>query len=110
MLRQEHPGLPDAGLSTGASVPGSGYCQGMAKLTDRERARLPDSAFAYIDARGRRLLPIHDEAHVRNALARFSRITFDDESARDKARMRLIRAARKHGIVPLGFVAGQLEP
>lgn len=82
----------------------------MASLDTRQRARLPDSAFAYIDARGRRLLPIHDEAHVRNALARFSRITFDDESARDKARMRLIRAARRQGIVPLGFVAGQLEP
>jgi class 3 adenylate cyclase len=82
----------------------------MASLDTRQRARLPDSAFAYIDSRGRRLLPIHDEAHVRNALARFSRITFDDESARDRARMRLIKAARKQGIVPLGFVAGQLEP
>lgn len=82
----------------------------MVSLDTRQRARLPDSAFAYIDDRGRRLLPIHDEAHVRNALARFSRITFDDESARDMARMRLIKAARKQGIVPLGFVAGQLEP
>jgi len=82
----------------------------MASLDTKQRARLPDSAFAYIDARGRRLLPIHDEAHVRNALARFSRITFDDETARDRARMRLIKAARKQGIVPLGFVAGQLEP
>ena len=30
---------------------------------------MPASAFAYIDPDGRRLLPIHDEAHVRNALA-----------------------------------------
>ena len=82
----------------------------MVSLDTRQRSRLPDSAFAYIDSRGRRLLPIHDEPHVRNALARFSRMTFDDEAARDKTRMRLIRAARKQGVVPLGFVAGQLEP
>ena len=82
----------------------------MVSLNTTQRARLPNSAFAYIDGKGRRMLPIHDEAHVRNALARFSRMTFDDDSARDKARMRLIRAARRQGIVPLGFVAGQLEP
>jgi class 3 adenylate cyclase len=79
-------------------------------LTARQRARLPNSAFAYVDARGRRLLPIHDEAHVRNALARFSRTNFEDDAARDRARRRLLRAARKYGIVPDGFIAGQLEP
>ncbi|MGP1674591.1 MAG: hypothetical protein ACTS8Z_05195, partial [Candidatus Limnocylindrales bacterium] len=35
-------------------------------------------------------LPIHDEPHVRNALARFNRVLFDDESARDRARSRLL--------------------
>ena len=58
----------------------------MAKLSAKERARLPDSAFAYIDASGRRRLPIHDEAHVRNALARFERVTFEDDGARERAR------------------------
>ena len=51
----------------------------MAKLSAKERARLPDSAFAYIDSSGRRRLPIHDEAHVRNALARFDRVRFDSD-------------------------------
>ncbi len=51
----------------------------MAALSARERSSLPNSAFAYIDAKGRRLLPIHDEAHVRNALARFGRVEFEDE-------------------------------
>jgi class 3 adenylate cyclase len=55
-------------------------------------------------------LPIHDEAHVRNALARFSRVGFEDEAARDRARMRLLKAAQKFGIMPLGFVGGQLRP
>jgi class 3 adenylate cyclase len=82
----------------------------MAQLTDRERSRLPDSAFAYIDARGRRRLPIHDEAHVRNALARFSRTTFEDEEARQRAQVRLLKAARKYKIVPVGFMTGQLQP
>jgi class 3 adenylate cyclase len=56
------------------------------------------------------MLPIHDEAHVRNALARFGRISFEDEAGRDRARMRLLKAARKLGIMPLGFVGAQLRP
>jgi class 3 adenylate cyclase len=73
------------------------------------RANLPNSAFAYVDARGRRRLPIHDEAHVRNALGRFSQVAFEDEAAREVARKRLLRAAKKYGIVPVGFITGQLE-
>ena len=82
----------------------------MPALGARERAALPNSAFAYVDSTGRRVLPIHDEAHVRNALARFSRVHFEDDAARDQARMRLLKAAKKHGIMPLGFVSGQLRP
>ena len=81
----------------------------MALLDARARASLPDSAFAYIDSTGRRRLPINDEAHVRNALARFNQTTFEDEAARDGARTRLLKAARKFGIVPVGFVTGQLR-
>ena len=82
----------------------------MADLRTRERANLPDSAFAYIDSSGRRRLPIHDEAHVRNALARFNRVLFEDDAARDRARKRLLRAAKRHGIVPVGFIDGQIRP
>jgi class 3 adenylate cyclase len=73
------------------------------------RARLPDSAFAYIDSAGRRHLPINDKSHVRNALARFDQVGFEDEAARERARERLLRAAKKYGIVPLGFFDGQLR-
>jgi len=83
---------------------------GMAPLGARERAQLPDSAFAHIDSRGRRRLPIHDAAHVRNALARFGQVAFEDEAARDRARSRLLRAAKKHGIMPIGFINAQLQP
>jgi class 3 adenylate cyclase len=82
----------------------------MASLGAKERAQLPDSAFAYVDSRGQRRLPIHDAAHVRNALARFSQVAFEDEGARDRARNRLLRAAQKHGIMPIGFVSAQLQP
>lgn len=82
----------------------------MSQLGAKARAGLPDSSFAYIDSSGRRLLPIHDEAHVRNALARFNRVLFDDEAARDRARSRLLKAAQRHRIVPIGFVEGQLRP
>ena len=82
----------------------------MPPLGAKERAQLPDSAFAYIDSHGRRRLPINDASHVRNALARFSQVHFEDEAARDRARTRLLRAAAKHGIVPIGFISAQLEP
>ena len=81
----------------------------MTQLNEKARARLPDSAFAYVDSRGVRRLPINDEAHVRNALARFNQVRFENESARDKARTRLLRAAKKYGIVPIGFMSGQLR-
>jgi class 3 adenylate cyclase len=81
----------------------------MARLKTGKRAGLPDRAFAYIDARGRRRLPIHDKAHVRNALARFNQVEFENDAAREAARKRLLNAARKYGIVPVGFITGQLQ-
>jgi class 3 adenylate cyclase len=81
----------------------------MAKLRSTDRAKLPDSAFAYVDSKGRRRLPINDESHVRNALARFERVAFEDDASREVARKRLLNAARKYGIVPVGFITGQLD-
>ena len=81
----------------------------MPPLSARERAKLPDNAFAHIDSRGRRRLPIHDASHVRNALARFDQVAFEDEEARDRARGRLLRAAKRHGIMPIGFMSAQLR-
>src|SRR5262245_16894000 len=80
----------------------------MPTLSGKTRAGLPNSAFAYLDSRGQRRLPIHDEAHVRNALARFNQVRFEDDAARERARKRLLTAAKKHGIVPIGFITGQL--
>ena len=81
----------------------------MTYLDAKARAKLPNSAFAYVDSRGHRRLPINDRAHVRNALARFNQTTFEDEAARDRARTRLLNAAKRYGIVPVGFITGQLR-
>jgi class 3 adenylate cyclase len=85
------------------------YPRSMPKLSATQRAKLPDRAFAYIASDGKRSLPINDEAHVRNALARFDRVRFESEEARDRARRRLLNAAKRYGIVPVGFVTGQLR-
>jgi len=82
----------------------------MPTLSAKERAQLPDRAFAYIDSAGRRRLPIHDASHVRNALSRFNQVAFEDDAARDRARSRLLRAAQRHGIMPIGFISAQLQP
>src|ERR671925_1362164 len=81
----------------------------MPRLKIRNGARLPDGAFAYIDSRGRRRLPVHDRAHVRNALARFNQVGFESDVARERARKRLLNAAKKYGIVPVGFITGELR-
>ena len=81
----------------------------MATLNASERAALPDRAFAYVDSRGTRRLPIHDAAHVRNALARFNQVTFEDNAARERARRRLLQAAQRFRIVPVGFITSQLQ-
>jgi class 3 adenylate cyclase len=106
-------GRPDrereSGASASAKATGSRYCAGMSRLKPRKRARLPDRAFAYVDSRGRRRLPINDKAHVRNALARFNQVAFENDAARDRARRRLLNAAKKYRIVPVGFITGQLR-
>jgi class 3 adenylate cyclase len=81
----------------------------MAKLDAGKRRTLRDSAFAYVDPKGHRRLPIHDESHVRNALSRFNQVVFEDDAARNRARTRLLTAAKRYGIVPVGFVTGQIR-
>jgi hypothetical protein len=77
----------------------------MAQMTAASIDDLPDSDFAYIEPGGKkddegkttprslRHFPIHDAAHVRNALARLSQSPFGD-----KARAKVEAAAKKMGI------------
>jgi class 3 adenylate cyclase len=81
----------------------------MAKLDARQRAELPDSAFAYVDGKGTRRLPIHDEAHLRSALSRFNQVRFESTEARQKAFRKVLTTAVEYGIAPVGFVAAQMR-
>jgi hypothetical protein len=71
----------------------------MPQLTEQRRDQLDDDKFAYMDSSGERKLPIHDESHVRNAIARFGQTDFDDGAAKKAAAHRIIRAAGRYGIV-----------
>ena len=42
--------------------------------------------------------PIHDAAHVRNAIARFNQVQGVTDAERDAAWKRIKAAARKHGV------------
>jgi uncharacterized membrane protein len=70
----------------------------MAELSTKKRDRLRKDQFAYVDSKGGEHLPIHDESHVRNAIARFNQTDFESKTAKDRARRKILAAARRHGI------------
>jgi Family of unknown function (DUF6582) len=70
----------------------------MAELSTKQRDRLRKSDFAYVDKDGDEHLPIHDEEHVRNALARWNQTHFDNAADKESARKKILRAAKKFGI------------
>jgi hypothetical protein len=70
----------------------------MATLNERDRDRLRKSQFAYVDRKGGEHLPINDESHIRNAMARWNMTDFQSATAKEKARQKIVGAARRHGI------------
>jgi hypothetical protein len=70
----------------------------MSDLSTAQRDRLRDSSFAYIDKEGERHLPINDESHVRNAIARFGQTDFQSQTAKHDAAARILAAAKRHHI------------
>jgi len=70
----------------------------MPELTTKAREKLRSSQFAYIDSDGCEHLPIHDESHIRNAMARFNQTEFESVAAKERARKKILAAAKKHGI------------
>ena len=70
----------------------------MATLTEKGRDRLRSSQFAYVDRNGEEHLPINDESHIRNAMARWNQTEFESTSAKERARRKIVSAARRHGI------------
>ena len=70
----------------------------MAELTAKKRDNLRSNQFAYVDRKGGEHLPIHDESHIRNAMARWNQTDFESASAKEAARRKIVSAARRHGI------------
>ena len=70
----------------------------MAELDAKDRDRLRSTQFAYVDSKGGEHLPIQDESHVRNAIARFNQTDFESTAAKQRARRKILNAAKKHGI------------
>ena len=70
----------------------------MAELDAADRDKLRKTQFAYVDSKGESHLPIPDESHIRNAMARFNQTDFESAAAKERARRTIVAAARKHGI------------
>lgn len=70
----------------------------MAELTTKSRDKLTKRQFAYVDSEGGEHLPIHDESHIRNAMARWNQTDFESKKAREAARKKIVAAAKRHGI------------
>lgn len=69
----------------------------MPELSEKQRDRLPDRDFAYVDDDDRKL-PVHDESHARNALARFDQTEFDSAEDRRTSAKKVLAAAKRFGI------------
>jgi hypothetical protein len=67
----------------------------MSELNEKQRDKLPDSAFAFPKERKE---PLEDASHVRNAIARFDQVEGVSDRERDEAWDRIKKAADKFGV------------
>ena len=70
----------------------------MPDLKEKQRKSMNKDVFAYVDENGEGHLPLNDESHVRNAMARFNQTAFPSASAKEGARRKVKAAAKEHGI------------
>lgn len=70
----------------------------MSRLTTEQRHELPNNDFAYIDNSGGRHLPIENAEHVRDAISRWPLTQFDTCEHQEKARKKILEAAKKYSI------------
>jgi hypothetical protein len=70
----------------------------MATLDTKDREELRSNQFAYVDSDGGEHLPINDESHVRNAIARFNQTEFESKAAKERARKKILSAAERYNI------------
>ena len=70
----------------------------MAQLDTGDREKMDKRKFAYVDKKGEGHLPINDESHVRNAMARFNQTDFESGAKKETARKKIVKAAKRRGI------------
>ncbi|MCU1263499.1 MAG: hypothetical protein JWO80_6384 [Bryobacterales bacterium] len=69
--------------------------EGMSKIAKSSRDHIAEENFAFPKERKE---PIHDAAHVRNAIARFDQVQGVTDAERDAAWKRIKAAAKKFGV------------
>ena len=67
----------------------------MSKINEENRHELSDADYAFPKERKE---PLHNAAHVRNAIARFDRVQGVSDEERDEAWKRIKRAATKFNV------------
>ena len=67
----------------------------MSKINEATRDHIDQHDFAFPKERKE---PIHDAAHIRNAVARFKQVQGVTDSERDAAWKRIQSAAKKHNV------------
>jgi hypothetical protein len=67
----------------------------VSELSEKQRDHIDSDKFAFPKERKE---PIHDAAHVRNAIARFNQVHGVSDDERDAAWSRIKRAAKKHNV------------
>jgi hypothetical protein len=67
----------------------------MSKINEATRDHISEENFAFPKEQKE---PIHDAAHVRNAIARFKQVQGVTDAERDSAWKRIRAAARKHNV------------
>ena len=70
----------------------------MAELDTKDREKMDKRKFAYVDKEGEGHLPINDDSHVRNAMARFNQTDFESGAKKETARKKIVKAAKRRGI------------
>jgi hypothetical protein len=70
----------------------------MAELTAKQRKSMNKNVFAYVDKDGTGHLPLNDESHIRNAMARWNQTKFESPAKKEGARRRIVAAARTRKI------------
>jgi hypothetical protein len=67
----------------------------MSEITQKKRDHIDAEDFAFPKERKE---PIHDAAHIRNAVARFNQVKGVSDAERDAAWKRIQAAAKKHDV------------